>query len=137
FNAGGPDTLQSISVTPATATLEVGETLQLTATGTYTSGATADLTAQVTWASSQPTVASVSAAGLVTALARESTTITATLGAVSGGATIHVVTECSNGLDDDGDGLADFPNDPGCASLDDLSERSPLLPCDDGVDNDG
>jgi len=44
---------------------------------------------------------------------------------------------CNDGIDDDGDGLVDFPNDPGCASADDLDERSPLLVCDDGVDNDG
>jgi outer membrane protein assembly factor BamB len=44
---------------------------------------------------------------------------------------------CQNGLDDDGDGLADYPDDPGCDSADDLSERSPSLGCDDGIDNDG
>ncbi len=44
---------------------------------------------------------------------------------------------CSNGVDDDGDGLADYPADPGCASAADVSENDPSLPCDDGVDNDG
>ncbi len=44
---------------------------------------------------------------------------------------------CNDGIDDDGDGLVDFPDDPGCASADDLDERSPLLVCDDGADNDG
>ena len=44
---------------------------------------------------------------------------------------------CSDGIEDDGDGLTDFPNDPGCASAGDLDERSPLLACDDGADNDG
>jgi hypothetical protein len=44
---------------------------------------------------------------------------------------------CENGVDDDGDGLADAPADPGCADADDDSERSPSLPCDDGADNDG
>lgn len=50
---------------------------------------------------------------------------------------------CSNGLDDDGDGLVDF-DDPGCLEWFDISEhRQPTeypplpLPCDDGVDNDG
>jgi hypothetical protein len=46
------------------------------------------------------------------------------------------VSACSNGVDDDGDGLADYPADPGCDDLDDLAERSPLLVCDDGSDND-
>lgn len=44
---------------------------------------------------------------------------------------------CSDGLDRDGDGLADFPEDPGCTAADDLSEHSLLLVCDDGIDNDG
>jgi hypothetical protein len=42
---------------------------------------------------------------------------------------------CANGLDDDGDGLADYPADPGCQSAADLSERGAA--CDDGLDNDG
>lgn len=43
---------------------------------------------------------------------------------------------CANQLDDDGDGFADFPNDPGCSSAEDPSERSDG-PCDNGVDDDG
>jgi hypothetical protein len=45
--------------------------------------------------------------------------------------------DCSDGLDDDGDGLADHPDDPGCASPTDPSERSPLLVCDNELDDDG
>jgi hypothetical protein len=48
-----------------------------------------------------------------------------------------IVPECSNGLDDDGDGLTDHPDDPGCADATDLSEHAPSLACDDGVDGDG
>ena len=47
---------------------------------------------------------------------------------------------CSNGEDDDGDSLVDFPEDKGCTSGADDSERaSPEseLACDDGIDNDG
>lgn len=44
---------------------------------------------------------------------------------------------CTNGIDDDGDGSADFPADPGCDSAEDPSERNPGAPCDDGLDNDG
>jgi hypothetical protein len=43
---------------------------------------------------------------------------------------------CSNGLDDDGDGLTDFPSDVGCADAGDGSERGAGLPCDNGVDDD-
>ena len=45
--------------------------------------------------------------------------------------------ECSDGIDNDDDGLADFPSDPGCDDANDPSERSPSLPCDDGIENDG
>jgi large repetitive protein len=46
--------------------------------------------------------------------------------------------QCSDGIDNDGDGLVDFPDDPGCTSPDDDSEDSPPSPqCSDGRDNDG
>ncbi|MCF7906409.1 peptidoglycan-binding protein [Patescibacteria group bacterium] len=32
--------------------------------------------------------------------------------------------KCSDGIDNDGDGLIDYPNDPGCSSLNDNSEAS-------------
>ena len=44
---------------------------------------------------------------------------------------------CQDGLDNDGDGVSDFPDDPGCDDASDRSERSPTLLCDDGIDNDG
>ena len=44
---------------------------------------------------------------------------------------------CQNGIDDDHDGYTDFPDDPGCDSPDDPSEKTPRLACDDGIDNDG
>jgi spore coat protein A len=45
--------------------------------------------------------------------------------------------ECRNGIDDDGDGFADYPADPGCTSAADGLETEASLPCDDGTDNDG
>jgi hypothetical protein len=44
---------------------------------------------------------------------------------------------CNDGADDDGDGLVDYPDDPGCSGPDDAFETSDTLPCDDGIDNDG
>jgi hypothetical protein len=44
--------------------------------------------------------------------------------------------ECADGIDNDGDGLIDVANDPGCTSATDSSERDSDLPCDDGFDND-
>jgi Bacterial Ig-like domain (group 2) len=77
-------TLQSIAVTPSSAALTaVGQTVQFTATGTYTRGShpttTRDITTQVQWASSAPSVATVSDTGLVTAVATGTTNITASM----------------------------------------------------------
>jgi hypothetical protein len=44
---------------------------------------------------------------------------------------------CNDGFDQDGDGLIDYPDDPGCDDLLDPFETSETLPCDDGFDNDG
>lgn len=50
---------------------------------------------------------------------------------------IRADTACSNGLDDDGDGDIDYPEDGGCQSGSDAFERLDTLPCDDGFDADG
>jgi large repetitive protein len=45
---------------------------------------------------------------------------------------------CSDGIDNDADGLTDFPDDLGCVSPADDTEDSPTSPaCSDGRDNDG
>lgn len=41
--------------------------------------------------------------------------------------------KCNNGIDDDNDGLIDYPNDPGCSSLQDNTETGTAI-CDNGVD---
>lgn len=45
--------------------------------------------------------------------------------------------ECSDGLDEDGDGFVDFPADPGCTDALDASERGATYQCDNGIDDDG
>ncbi len=46
---------------------------------------------------------------------------------------------CSDGADNDSDGLTDYPADPGCSSSSDTDEFNapPPTACSDGVDNDG
>ena len=45
---------------------------------------------------------------------------------------------CRDGIDNDGDGLSDYPADPGCVDADDNDESNPPpAACEDGVDNDG
>lgn len=51
-----------------------------------------------------------------------------------------LVTECNDGIDNDGDGFIDTGiegGDPGCDSPSDQSELNPNVECDDGFDNDG
>jgi len=68
--------LVSISISPGSGLLAVGNTLQLTATGTYSNGSTQNLTSTATWATSNSSAATV-ATGLVTAVANGSSSITA------------------------------------------------------------
>ncbi len=83
-------TLTSIAVTPSNPTIQAGGTQQLTATGTYSDSSTQNLTSQVTWASSKTTIATVTSAGLASGLSGGNTTITATLGSVSGNTLLTV-----------------------------------------------
>ena len=46
------------------------------------------------------------------------------------------IIQCSNGSDDDGDGLIDFPADPDCISPFGLFEQT-LQQCSNGIDDDG
>jgi trimeric autotransporter adhesin len=79
------------SVTPQF--LQLGTTQQFTATGVYSDNSTRDISADVTWKSSNPTVATISNKGLITAVTLGSTQITASLsGITSAATTLPVVT---------------------------------------------
>ena len=48
--------------------------------------------------------------------------------------------DCGDAIDNDGDGLTDYPDDPGCLDATDNDETDPPPPpteCSDGLDNDG
>ena len=47
---------------------------------------------------------------------------------------VTAVSVCGDGFDNDGDGLVDYPADPGCSSLGDSDETN--VQCSDGIDND-
>jgi hypothetical protein len=78
--------LVSIAINPAEPTVLQGGTLQLSATGTYSDASTMDLTNRVTWTSANPTMVSVNSTGLIAGNAVGFSTITATLGTISGSA---------------------------------------------------
>lgn len=78
----------SVAVSPASATVSAGGTVQLAATVTGAGGAT--LNVQVEWATLNPSVATVSSSGLVTAVAAGQVQIVATYGGVGGSSQITV-----------------------------------------------
>jgi hypothetical protein len=90
FSPDPPPALWSIAVTPATSTISTGTTQAFTATGTYSNGSTQNLTSQVTWTSSSTSVAPINSTGLATAGNAGNTTISATLGTVTGSTTLTV-----------------------------------------------
>ena len=82
--------LTSISVTPASAVLAPTTSVNCVATGTYSDGSAQVITNIVTWTSTAPNVASVTAGGFVTALSAGNATISAQLGTLSGNSAIVV-----------------------------------------------
>jgi len=86
----GPPVLVSMSISPASAMVKKGTTLQLTSTGTYSDHSTANVTAASQWSSISPGVATVGASGLVSAVSAGTATILASSANVSATSTITV-----------------------------------------------
>jgi hypothetical protein len=87
--------LRAITIMPSNALgINPGSRLQFAATGVYADDSELNLTEVVTWASSDPSVATISnepdSKGLSTAVSRGSCGISATLGDISGSTTIRV-----------------------------------------------
>ena len=76
--------LTSLTLTAPTANIIVNDTEQITVTGTYSDHTTKDLTTAVSWSSSNNSVATVAAGGVLTAKSSGTVSITATMNAVSG-----------------------------------------------------
>jgi hypothetical protein len=91
--------LMSIAITPANPSIPKGETQQLIATGTYNDGSTLDLSGKVTWGGAMPSVMSLSATGLVTAVSLGTATITAQDGPISGTTSVTVSAAAAVSLD--------------------------------------
>lgn len=98
--------VDSIAVSPSSQALVVGQSVQLTAVGTYGHGPNHpavqhDVTALAKWTSSNTGVATVSSTGLVSSVGSGSTIISATMngftGVVSGTSTITIVSPSGSG----------------------------------------
>ncbi|MES3021050.1 MAG: Ig-like domain-containing protein [Pseudomonadota bacterium] len=77
-------TITSIAVTPAAASVAVGNTRQFTATATYSDASTGNVTNSALWTSSNPLVATVLPTGVARGVATGVANITATVGANAG-----------------------------------------------------
>jgi 6-phosphogluconolactonase (cycloisomerase 2 family) len=82
--------LVSIAITPANPSTTVGATLPFAAIGTYSDNSTQNLTSSVAWTSSKLGVATITASGLATAVAKGTTTIKGKLGGITGTTTLTV-----------------------------------------------
>jgi uncharacterized protein YjdB len=88
-SVGGP-ILELVVVAPTRITLDPEDTYQLTAIAHYSGGVAVDVTQSIDgWSSNDPSVATVSVSGLVTAQAMGVANISVSLGASVG--TTHVV----------------------------------------------
>jgi hypothetical protein len=87
-------TLVSIDITPSHPSVALGTRQPLVATGTYTDTSTQDITSDVTWSSSDPSVAVVSNAegsrGLATSIGIGNTTVSAAVEGVTGSTSFTV-----------------------------------------------
>jgi trimeric autotransporter adhesin len=84
-----PAQLTSLTISPATSSIAPGTEQQFTATGNFDDGSTQVLTS-VQWSSSTTSTLTVDANGLAFAVAPGTSTITATVGAISGTTSVTV-----------------------------------------------
>jgi hypothetical protein len=86
----GSAALLSLSVSPAGATVPVGKSQSLIATGNFSDGSKQNLTQAAAWSSSLPTTVSVDSPGSVSGKATGAATITAAVGSINGAASLTV-----------------------------------------------
>ncbi len=89
ITGANPGAVAGVIVSPSSASITVGLTVQMAAT--LVDGQGNEVSGDVSWTSSDPTVASVDSGGLVTGLVAGAETITATSNTISGGAIVTVV----------------------------------------------
>jgi len=87
--APAPVPVSSVAVTPATPSVQVGATVQLSASTRDASGNVLSGRA-ISWSSSAPNISTVSSSGLVTAIAAGTATVTATSEGKNGTSTVTV-----------------------------------------------
>jgi hypothetical protein len=113
IGCSNPSGLDSIQVLPNSQSLIIGQTAQLTATGTFGNAShpsTQNVTNSVTWSSSTPSVATVGSTGMVIAVGAGTTVITASAtafnGPISSSATISVAISGNGSTSTGGGGIS-------------------------------
>ncbi len=96
--------LNSITVTPSTASVAIGQTQSFTANGVFSDGSSTDMSDSVSWSSSATKFATVNATGLATGVAAGSAPIVATSGAITGSASLIVTPAVLSSIDISPDG---------------------------------
>ena len=87
-----PPSVSSIQVSGLTASILTGQTQQLKATATYSDGTTKDVTSTATWSTTDGTVATIGASGMLTAKASGQCSAVAKVGTVTGSLAVVVTT---------------------------------------------
>ncbi len=82
--------LTGVTVGPAT-TIQTGNTLQMTALGTYNDGSQKKMSKNLYWSSASPTVATVNETGLVTGVGPGQSVVGCAAETVTGSATVTVI----------------------------------------------
>ena len=86
----GPQELASVLVQPATALILATHTQPFAALGVLGNGSSVSLAGQVTWASSNPAIATIGSSGVATGVAAGTVTISATKDGITGAALLTV-----------------------------------------------
>jgi uncharacterized protein YjdB len=82
-NGSSPTVPSSIVLSPSNGRVVITQTRQFTAIAIFTDGTQRDVTGSVTWASSDPLVATVDENGLVHGVSRGTTTLSASLNQIT------------------------------------------------------
>jgi uncharacterized protein YjdB len=91
----GEKDVTAVSISPSGNTIQVGNTQQFSATGSfqYYDGSTGDVTGRTTWTSSDPDIATIDSTGLATAIAFGTVTIKGSCECYTSKATLTVGTQ--------------------------------------------
>jgi Bacterial Ig-like domain (group 2) len=89
----GPDEVVSFTISPLNMSIQPGTTQNFSATGTFGLGETKDITSLVKWASSNPARVTIDSAGLATAIANGTVTISGTYECYTTGTSLSVVNQ--------------------------------------------